>query len=412
MTRLHRLGLDGRRVPLAVRERWALDEAERAAFYAWAEAHGWGAVALATCHRVEVYLDGPDAAEAARSWLAGRRPTLDAAALAVVSGADALRHLFRVAAGLESAVLGEAQILGQVRRARAEAERAGALSPLLREAFGAAVAVGRRARARTAIGRGVASTASAAVGLAAQAAGGLRGRHVVVVGGGEIGRLLLKHVASAAPARLDLVSRSADLAGVSCHTPDALPRLLSEVDVVFTGTDRVAVRPADLAGRGGRPLVLVDLGVPRNVAEGVGAVPGVTLHDVDALRRAVDAGLAERRAAVPAAERIVDDALDAFAETARRVQREAVVADVRRRAEQTRRETVAAVCRRCPDPTCLPTHDDADVRPGPGPCSDPEHLTRTLTTRLLHDVTRGLRATDLDDDVLRRLFDVTEEPDG
>lgn len=404
MTAVHRIGFDGRRVSLRVRERWALTDAEREALHTWAHERGWGLVALATCHRMEVYVEGPTAAAAdALSWLAAHRPDLDAADLETTSDADALQHLFRVAAGLESAVLGEAQILGQVRRARADAERAGALTPLLREAFGAAVGVGRSVRAQTAIGRGVASTASAAVGLASRAVGGLGGRSVVVIGGGEIGRLLLKHVAGTAPAQLSLVSRHARIPGVACHPPEALSALLASADVVFTGTDRVAVRAADLAARAGRPLTLVDLGVPRNVDPEVAHLPGVTLHDVDALRDVVGAGLAERRAAVPEAEQMVQAALERFAGTKARVGRERLVADMRRRAERTRREAVAYVCGRCPDRTCV--SDPAAAAPGPGPCSDPDRLTRTVATRLLHDLTRGLRQeAGLDEAALRRLF--------
>ena len=455
MSTLVRIGLDGHGARLSDRERWALDGPRRDRLYAWTRERGWGLVALTTCFRVEVYLDGPpEAAAAVESWLtaAGQNGALADGALAdgaladgasagampaasedvaspfgVQRGAEAFRHLCRVSVGLESAVLGEAEVLGQVRQAQAAAMRAGVLTPLLREAFRAALATGRAARTETALGRGVASTATAAVRLAAGASNGLAGRRVVVVGGGEIGRLLLKHVLAAAPARVDLVSRRAVPGSVACHAPDALPGLLADADVVFTGTDRVVITPADLSARPARPLAIVDLGVPRNVASAVAGIAGVRLFDVDALRGVVDAALAERRAAVPAAERLVADAVEAFAGIEARLERERLVADLRRQAEKTRRAAVAAVCGRCADPTCLDEAapdgsrtarprtaglQTADLRPGPGPCSDPERLTKTLTTRLLHDLTRGLRtdAGSIDDATLRRLFALDAPP--
>jgi glutamyl-tRNA reductase len=410
MSALWRIGLDGGAVPFARRERWALAEPERDALHAVARTEGWGLVTLATCHRLEVYLEASAAgAEAVRQWLAGRRAGLDQGDLDVRQGDAAAEHLFRVGAGLESAVLGEAQVLGQVRRARAHAEQAGTLSPLLQAAFAEAIALGRRARRETGIGRGVASTASAAVELAARAAGGLRGRHVVVVGGGEIGRLLVKHLAGRGLARLDLVSRSAEVSGATSHPPEALASLLHTADVLLAATDRQVLDAAALAGRGEHPLAIVDLGMPRNVAPDVAACPGVRLYDVDALRGTVAAALEERRRAIPAAEALIAEAVGAFAETSARVERERLVAELRRRAEATRREAIAYACRRCDDPTCEPKGPPSDRSPGLGPCSDPDRLTRTLTTRLLHDLTRGLRATPgLDDATLRHLLALPE----
>lgn len=426
MSTLVRIGLDGHGARLSDRERWALDGPRRDRLYAWTRERGWGLVALTTCFRVEVYLDGPpEAAAAVEAWLTaagqdGAAPGSSeriASPFGVQRGAEAFRHLCRVAVGLESAVLGEAEVLGQVRQAQAAAMRAGVLTPLLRETFRAALATGRTARAETALGRGVASTATAAVRLAAGASNGLAGRNVVVVGGGEIGRLLLKHVQACQPARLDLVSRRAVPGGVTCHAPDALPGLLADADVVFTGTDRVVITPDDLLARSARPLAIVDLGVPRNVAGPVADIAGVRLFDVDALRGVVDAALAERRAAVPDAERLVAAAVEAFGGIGATLQRERLVADLRRQAEQTRRSAVAAVCGRCADPTCLDGTtpngpQTAPPRPGPGPCSDPERLTQTLTTRLLHDLTRGLRtgADAIDDATLRRLFALDAPP--
>lgn len=408
------LWLDGDACSVDAREAWALTPAEADRLYRAAREAGVGACVVSTCFRVELLVSGRRPAAELLAWgraqLAAARPELSADAFRQAEGRGALRHLFRVAAGLESAVLGEAQILGQVRRARAGAEAAGALAPELREAFDAAVRAGQWARRTTDLGRGTASTASAAVQWAEDRLGGLAGRHVVVAGAGQIGRLLMERLPGLGPASLTLVSAHApEHAGFRVARPDALPALLASTDALFSATDRPVLdrATAQAAWTDRAARAVVDLGVPRTVDAGVGRVPGVALADIDALGAVVDAGLAARLAAVPEVEGRIEDALDALAGRLETLDRERLVADFRRRAEAVRQETLAYVCERCSDRTCRP--DDAasgpGAGPGPGPCSDPDGLTRTLTTRLLHDVTAALRDDrDLDDDVLRRLL--------
>ena len=377
------LWLDGDACAVDAREAWALTATETAPIYAAARAEGFGAALISTCFRVELLLSGERSAADLLAWghaqLAAARPGASMAAFEEAEGDVALRHLLRVAAGLESAVLGEAQILGQVRRARADAEAAGALAPALREALGAAIRTGQWARRVTDLGRGTASTASAAVQWAAEATGGLAGRHVAVIGAGQIGRLLLGHLADARVGRLTLVSAHAPPhIGFDVVRPDALGEALPDVEVVFASTDRLAL-PEDVvreAWADGRPRVVVDLGLPRNVDARVGRVPGVRL---------ADAGLAARRAAVPEVEAMIEGALGGLHERLGALVRERLVADFRRRAETIRLETLAS-----------------------GVNLDPDRLTRTLTTRLLHDVTAALRRVDggVDDAALRRLLDL------
>ncbi|MEM1115031.1 MAG: glutamyl-tRNA reductase [Bacteroidota bacterium] len=411
------LWLDGQTCAVPEREGWALTPDEVATIHEAARADGLGAGVVSTCFRVELMVSGEapddDLAAWGRQQLAALRPYLDTSSFREARGDGALRHLLRVAAGLESAVLGEAQILGQVRRARAEAEAAGALSPALRAAFDAAVQVGPRVRAETSISRGAASTASAAVRWAGETLGGLEGRHVAVVGAGQIGRLLLKNLAGVGAASVTLVSAHAPAhAGFEVVRPRALPALLPEVDALFTGTDR-HVLDADLAGTawaGDRARAVVDLGVPRNVSSDVSRLPGVALADVDALGAVVDAGLAARRAAIPEAEALVEAALADLREALAALERERLIADFRKKAEITRQEALAYVCDKCAARTC----GSADAGPGPGPCSDPERLSKTLTTRLLHDVTAALRSGRGDDETLRQLLALPSDglPDG
>ena len=399
--------LDGDACAVDVREAWALTEAEGRAIYRAARDEGLGACLVSTCFRVELLVSGTRPAESLLAWgrrqLRAARPDAPADGFREGTGDDALRHVFRVAAGLESAVLGEAQILGQIRRARAAAEAAGVLRPALRQTLGAAIRTGQWARRVTDLGRGTASTASAAVQWADEATGGLAGRHVVVMGAGQIGRLVLDRLATAETAGLTLISAHAPAhAGFGVVRPEDLAAVLPGVEVVITATDRRAL-DAETAARAwadGRPRVVVDLGVPRNVDDAVGSLPGVRLADVDALGAVVDAGLAARQAAVPEVEAAIEDALYLVRAELDGLRREALIADLRRQAEQVRRETVDQVCGRCRDRTCQPAPGRA------ARCSDPDGLTQTLTTRLFHDLTASLRQRQdgLDEDALRRLF--------
>lgn len=400
------ISLDGTRAPATEREQWVLSAAERHSLYEQARRQGVGLVVLSTCYRFELYTDAGTAA-AVRGWLRALRPQTDTALFVERSGEKAFVHLLRVAAGLESAVLGEMEVLGQIRRARSEAQQARTLSPLLQTAFAEAVSTGRAVRQNTGLGLGVASAASAALLLARNAPVGLSGRHVVVIGGGEMGRLLLKLLVAARPSRLTLVSAhlNPQQSPVTVHPPEALAHVLPDADVIFTATRR-PVLDADAvtdlqAQRGGRPLTIVDLGMPRNIALAAGEVPGVHLCDVDALGDVVDANLRRRQAAVPDAEAFVADGYARLQTALQQLQQEALIGDLRRKAETIRRETLVYVCDRCRQRTCEPETPDQEAV-----CTNTEYLTRTLTNRLLHDLTHALRhdRDGLDPAALRTLF--------
>ncbi len=417
------LSLGGACVGVEEREEWALDVDETLRLYEQAQDAGVSACLLSTCYRVEVVLSGTPPEAGSEAWSEQRlvawgraaldrlRPGLSQAAFAETTGSAAVRHLFRIASGLESAVLGEVQILGQVRRARDLAASAGALTTEMTAVLDAAVRTGQRVRAETDLARGAASTASAAVRWADDQLGGLHGRRLVVIGAGEIGRVLMGHLATVEAASLSLVSAHAPShAGFEVIRPDELPALLPGTDAVFAATDRVALTFEQAAVAWSDPLrrrVVADLGVPRNVEPMVSHLASVELADIDVLGAVVDAGLVARRAAVPLAEALVEGEVEAIAPALAQVQRERLIAGFRRNAERVRQETLAFTCSRCADPSCGRDEaaDGAPVRPGPGRCSDPEGLTRTLTTRLLHDLTLTLRRdTDLDDETVRRLL--------
>ncbi|MEM1268695.1 MAG: hypothetical protein AAGI08_01480 [Bacteroidota bacterium] len=406
--------LDGSACGVDVRESWAFKGEEVTRLYEDARGNGFGAFVLPTCFRVELILTGDAPVDELAAWgrarLSAIRPGSDLSVFRLLVGEEAIRHVFRVAAGLESAVLGEAQVLGQVRRARARAEHMKVLTPMLNAVLTAAVQTGQQVRRRTAINRGAASTATAAVQWADDMFDGLEGLRIAVVGAGDIGRRLVTALDGIELESLTVVSAHAPPhAGFHVVPPSALTELLPNVDVLFAATTR-SVLTAELARTvwaDGALRAVADLGMPRNVEPGVGDVAGVECADIDVLGDVVDANLAVRRAAIPKVERAIDKSLKVLQDKLSTFEREQLVGDFRRNAETIRQETLAYVCGRCQEQTCGST---APGVPGDGPCTDAETLTRTLTTRLLHDLTHTLRhgSAHLDDQTLRTLLSLPD----
>lgn len=269
------------------------------------------AVAVATCNRVEVYVacDDPDAAQRGlRAMLAPHLPPgrVDAVVRFRRERAAA-EHLFRVSAGLDAMVVGEPQVLGQVADAFEDARAEGAAGRHLTLLFHRAIAAGKRVRTETAVGKGAVSVGSAAAALARHHLGRLQGKRVVVLGTGAMGALAAQAFA-ADGARVTVAGRhagraaalAAKVGGATARSAE-LPALAAEADVlVFAAASPRALLDAArlapmLAARRGRPLLLLDLGNPRNVAGDAGGLPGVRLLDLDGLRLLRQANLAARR---------------------------------------------------------------------------------------------------------------------
>ncbi len=319
------VGLSHKTAPIEVRERVAFaEDALAAALKQLVGVPGIGeAMIVSTCNRVELYagVDDADALEALRRFLIDERslPSSLHAHLYAHDGHEALRHLFRVAASLDSMVVGESQILGQVKDAYAAALDAGTLGPVLQRAVPRAFALAKRVRTETDVANGSASIASAAVDLAAQIFGDLAGRHVLVVGAGKMGDLSARHLKAAGIGELSVVnrteSRAVELAaklGGRAAPWDDLDRLLTKVDIVLCSTgatepvlrrDRVA---RAMRARKGRWLFFIDIAVPRDVEPDVGSVENVYLYDVDALERVVAQNRAARASEADEAEAMVD----------------------------------------------------------------------------------------------------------
>lgn len=319
---------------------------------------------LSTCNRIELYAwsgarDAEETDEAAhdlvRRWAGEDYQHAKALDQLVLrrSGDDAALHLMRVAAGLESQVLGDVQILGQVRRAYRQAVQAGVVGTGLHRLFGAALHGAKRVQHETGLIGGRHSVATEAVSLAARRLGPLAKRRCMVIGCGKTGERAARHLVKLGAADLVLMNRSLDraegLARDLWGRAAAFDRLhrelaLADVAIVATSAERPPVRATSLrfcrevAGTTERPLILIDLSVPRNVEPEVGGLPGITLVDLDALHPPMAQAEALREAEVPLAEQIVASELEGFSAWVR--------AESAREALRPLREALNAVCQR------------------------------------------------------------------
>jgi glutamyl-tRNA reductase len=379
---------------------------------------------LQTCYRVELYArltsgveDARDELVDALSYAHDVPQELLLEHLYVHSGEDVARHLSRVAAGLDSLVLGEAEILGQVGEAYESGEATGTVGPGIKLLFRTAIAAGRRARSETAIGANPATASSMALALAESALGDLRDKHVLVVGAGRIGLQTLKAAEGRGIAKVAVANRTKERAvevaqrfETTAHGIDELVSALAVADVAISATSsetpvvRTDAVGAAMAQRGDRPLVLVDLAVPADVERDAGTVPGVRLFDVDDLRAGLDDTMAARLREVPKVEAVVEEEVDGFERRYRELEVEPVLAELRKQAESIRARELARA---------LDDLGDVD----PAVVARMEHLTRTLVKRLLHDPTVRAReragAGNADEvaDAVRDLFGISAPPD-
>ncbi len=372
------------------------------------------AALLATCNRTELYTatQEPDGAAAAVRALFARLAGGQAARLEghlyAVEGDEAARHLLRVAAGLDSMILGEHQILGQVREAQGRAHEAETLGPYTHRLWATALHAGKRARAETDIGMGAVSVAQAAISLAERALGDLRGKRVLLIGAGDTCRLAARHAADRRPAQLWIANRTAARAAAVAEAFGGIPVTMDDLAAVLPLADAVVsatrapgfVITADMARqaaaeRGGSPQVLVDVAVPRDVDPGAGQVAGVTLFPIDAVRTLVDRSLAHRLREIPHVEAIVDEECARFSAWMRGQGAVAVVRELVERFEQVRVEEVRRNLKH------FHAEEEAHI----------EQLTKTLITRLLRPPITQLTSGSLPPaaagerlDLLRELF--------
>ena len=334
MSELLVLGASHKTAPIALRERLALLQGQAETFVRDLLEHDGvrEAVALSTCNRTELYVVSGDPVEAETALLgmlarrAGMRPTELLDGIYSLRNCDAARHLFRVAAGLDSMIVGEAEVQGQVKRAYELALGLGSTGPLTNKVFRAALATGKRVRTETAISEGHASVASVAVDLARDAVGDLEARHVLVIGAGETAELTARalhergvHTMFVANRRRERALALAERFEGEAIGFDALPTELARADIVVSSTASPhailgAEELADvMATRRGRPLLLVDLAVPRDIDPECASIPGVRVADVDHLDEQVRRHRLNRSTEAVRAEGIVEEEIQAFA---------------------------------------------------------------------------------------------------
>ena len=425
MSELLLLGTSHKTAPVAVRERIALPEGRAERFLEELKEHPEirEAVVLSTCNRTELYVVVSDPVEAETTVLgmfarqAGLRPTELIEGITTHTNCDAARHLYRVTSGLESMIVGEAEVQGQVKRAYEAALAARSTGPLTNKLFRAALATGKRVRTETAIGAGGASVASVAVEAARAALGDLAARRVLIIGAGETAELTARALSEQGVVTMFVANRRRERAIALAHrfggatiAFDALPAELERADIVVasTASPHFLVGAEELGevarARAGRPLLLLDLAVPRDIDPACAVVPGVTLVDIDGLQAQVARTHQARRLEARRAEGIVEEEIQSFAGWLGTLEVMPTIAALRARADELVAELLAENAARWES---LSGRDRERV----------EAMLRAAVKRLLHEPTERLRALGEDRrharlQLMRELFGLEDAADA
>ncbi|HYN22602.1 MAG TPA: glutamyl-tRNA reductase [Thermoanaerobaculia bacterium] len=390
------IGTDFRCSPLELREKVAynVQDSEDLLVHLLARPGIAEAFLLSTCNRTEIYVQPRDEEEAYQAaveltFLRRVREMEKPGRLYAKRGGEAARHLLGVASGLESMVLGEPEILGQIKQQSTLAETVGASGPVVRRLLRSAGDAGARARQETAISAGAVSLGYAIVELARNIFRGMENCRVLLIGAGEIARSVARPLVERGARELKVANRGAERA---LHFREEIPEAVlvpfeerlaavreAEVVVASTGADEPILTRKQLKevmkARPTQPLLVVDLGVPRNVEPAAGKIENLFLHTVDSLENLIQRNLRRRKEEVPRVEEIIDEELGQFYTWYRNLEAEPVVAQLQRQAEKIRQHEVAAVLSRFP----AETHGEL------------ERLTRALVRKILHHPSTQLR---------------------
>jgi glutamyl-tRNA reductase len=358
------VGLNHETSPVEERERLAFSPDELPAALTRVSEKTHGAAILSTCNRTEIYATVSEGEGASLIDLLNEEKgaSIDRSRFYVLHHEAAARHLFRVSAGIDSMILGESQVLGQVRDAMSAATEAGTLNGVLSRAFHSAIAVGKRARSETGIGRHAVSISSAAVALARQHVGDLKDKTVLVISAGSAGKLAVRNLGETG-ARILVANRTQERAvGLAGEIgPGAVGVALSELslalpraDVVISGTGAAGfiLGPAEIgpaaASRNGRGLLLIDVAVPRDIDPAVREIQGVSLFDIDDVEAVAEIGLSGRQAEVNGVEKIIEEEIAGFLGWWESLDVVPVITALRERAEEIRRRELERTIRRLP----------------------------------------------------------------
>jgi glutamyl-tRNA reductase len=417
-------GISHKTAPLEVRERFAISERRvpEALRRLQAEPDIEEALILSTCNRVEFVLKvrrGHDGREALRRFggsFYGLQYDEFASCSYVYEDFDALRHLFRVASGLDSMVVGEPQVLGQVKRAYALAKEAEAVGGVLGAVFHRVFNVAKRVRTETHVAEAPVSVSSAAVDLAERVLGDLQGKTVMIVGAGQMGELAARHFVSKGAATVLVSNRTyahalalaEELHGRAIRF-DSIWQAMKQTDIVITSTGcpHCIISRQDMEKlmdeRGHRPLFLVDIAVPRDIEPTVGELPGCTLANVDSLQEVARENLRQREEAVAAAELILAEEIAQFRERQEALQVVPTIVSLRRRMEEIRRSELA----RTRDLFGALTPEQEEVL---------ETVSQGLVNKILHtpftELRQAVARPDRSEflDLVRSVFRLEEEP--
>lgn len=394
---LYALGLNHHTAPLAIRERVAFqpERLDQALQDLTRTSSVREAAILSTCNRTELYFAAEQPQHAA-DWLSGfHQLPLNELAPYLYSHPqrEAIRHVFRVASGLDSMVLGEPQILGQVKEAVRRAEGAGTLGTLLHKLFQSTFAVAKEVRSTTAIGANTVSMAAAAVHLTERIFERMSGQHVLFIGAGEMIELCAAHFAGAQPKSMTVANRTEERAqtlagrfGAQTMRIEMIGDMLPRFDIVVSCT----AAPLPIVGLGmveravkarrHRPMVMVDLAVPRDIEAEVGGLDDIFLYTVDDLAQVVDAGMESRQQAVVEAEGIIDTRVDGFLHWMQARDAVPIIRTLRQHAETVREAEVERALRL--------------LARGGDPQQVLEALSHGLTNKLMHGPTRFLNQSE------------------
>ena len=388
------LGLNHRTAPVALREKVAFDDLRLvAALRALRQEHGVAEVViLSTCNRTEVYWAGTASGAELCRWLERHHdPDLKlAASLYVHQEQNAVEHAFSVACGLDSMVLGEPQILGQLKNAYRIAHETGSTGPHLNKLFQAAFSAAKRVRSETQIGSNAVSIASAAVSLARRMYSDLSARTALMIGAGEMIGLASRHFRAAGVRRIVVANRTARRAQTVAAAVDGtaiglegLDQALAEADIVISCTASPtplitkAAAAAALRTRRRRPIFMVDLAVPRDIEPAVVELEDIYLFSIDDLQQLIDENRQQREVAAGGARLLIDEEVARFLAEARAKEAGPAIRALRQRADTIRQQTLEQARRM--------------LSAGKTPEDALEYLANSLTNRLLHAPTQALR---------------------
>jgi glutamyl-tRNA reductase len=410
------IGVHQRNTPVTVRERLAFSLNELPNALLALRQHVDEGIILSTCNRVEVCAvthDGAAGDEVLKTFLAEQRGVdraVFAPSLYIHRNEAVVRHLYRLAAGLDSMVLGEDQIVGQIKEALALAHAAGAIGSVLHRVLHGALAAGKRARARTGIAAGHVSVVSVAVDAMRQSSDFLKQGRVLVIGAGHMAELALKHLITEGSASITVVNRTEARAGALAQRygiawrpwvelNDALA--MSDIVVSCTSAPGIVVSwqmvERAAAGRTA-PLLLFDLAVPRDIDQRVAEIPGVHLHDVDALEPICVTNRAMRVAEAQRAEEIIDSEVAKFMEWWAVQQAVPTIRALRERAEAIRDAEIRRALARCPE--LSPQQRETVVA-----------LSTAIINKLLHEPIVALRNPEASGELVtavRQLFNIDD----